>query len=712
MVGQVLGVDVGVLGEHALLLAGDQHRGEEALLIVVQRLPPPVVVDAGPADHRPAVVELPHDGAHAAPAMPSPVLHAVLHGLGLQQLGGVDEGVEGGGIEVGLGQVFGDAPVGGGVALVLLHDVGEGVAVLRLGEALDGVHAGEGLEAELRGVAEQELPVLGEGLQAVPHVPVVHVAALGVLGLVEAAAAGGAGGPVEGVRVLPLHDLRQDVLVHLDVVRHLLLLGDPVARGDEALHFVVAAPDGQGRMVAQAADVVLKLGADARLEVFAQVVHGAGEHEVLPHQQAQLVADVIEEVVGIVPAAPDAHGVHVGQTRVLQQPPRALGGAAAQQVVLGDVIRAHREDLHAVDDVAEVLAGGVLFAGNGERPKADAALPAVQLHAVPGQPDLHGVHRLVAEARGPPELGILDFDCAFRAVGEVAGAVGGLHVHVHLQRAAAPAGDAGVDVQGDPAVFMTLAHQHVADAGAVPADEHDVPPDAAVGQPRTPVPAEHAVGLAQVGEALHGVAGPLQPVRLIRLADVFGGRGEGDGDGVFAGLQQGLHVELPGAVHVVRHAGQLAVDLHRRQGVQALAAQIHPLAAKQVLAHLKGPGVAEIVLHPFEGFHLVVPPEGVLDLSRREQIAVHAARHSGLQARQTLVRHVQRPCPVQGKCLHIAASHLCQSVTARPSPRLSLQLYIIFRDTSISFGKCWGLREQGTTGNREQGAGNSLATAE
>ena len=185
-------------------MAGDQDGGEETLFIIMQGLPASEVVDAGPADHRPAVVELPHDGAHAPAAVSAPVLHAVLDGLGLQKLGGVNEGVKGVGVQIGLAEVAGDAPVGGGVALVLLHDVGEHVAVAGLREALDGLHAGEGLEAELADIAEEIVAVIREGHQAVPDLPVMHVAHVGVLGRHEAAAAGGAGGPVEGLRVLLL----------------------------------------------------------------------------------------------------------------------------------------------------------------------------------------------------------------------------------------------------------------------------------------------------------------------------------------------------------------------------------------------------------------------------------------------------------------------------------------------------------------------------
>ena len=84
-----LGVAVGLLGEHALPAAGEQHRREEPLGVVVQSLLTAGVVDGGPAGHGPAVVELPVYGAHAhAPDAPE-MLHAVANGLTLQQLRGV-----------------------------------------------------------------------------------------------------------------------------------------------------------------------------------------------------------------------------------------------------------------------------------------------------------------------------------------------------------------------------------------------------------------------------------------------------------------------------------------------------------------------------------------------------------------------------------------------------------------------------------------------
>ena len=100
----VLGVDADtLLIDQPILLARHQHRGEEPLGVVLQSLPPAVIVDARPAGHRPAVVELPNYRPHTAAPVPPPVLHAVLHGLGLEELGGVDQLIQAVGVQVNLG---------------------------------------------------------------------------------------------------------------------------------------------------------------------------------------------------------------------------------------------------------------------------------------------------------------------------------------------------------------------------------------------------------------------------------------------------------------------------------------------------------------------------------------------------------------------------------------------------------------------------------
>ena len=68
---------------------------------------------------------------------------------------------------------------------------------------------------------------------------------------------------------------------------------------------------------------------------------------------------------------------------------------------------------------------------------------------------------------------------------------------------------------------MELFNQHIPDAGDVHAEKGDVPPDTRVRQTGTPVPAKHAVDLAQIGKALHGIRRTIRRREVIVLPDVF-----------------------------------------------------------------------------------------------------------------------------------------------------------------------------------------------
>ena len=236
------GIEVGVLRKNSFLMAGDENGSEETLLIVVQCLPATEVVKACPACNRPAVIELPYNCTHAATTVAAPVLNTVLHCLSLEQLRCIYKVVNLAGIEIHLGEVVYDSAVCGGVALVLFHNVGEDVSVFRLGKAVYGFHAGEGLEAKLGYIAEEMIAVIGEGEKTMPYHPVVNVTAVGVLREIEAAAAGRACGPVEGLGIFFLEYLGNYVFVHFDVVGLLAVSGNPFALVDKVFHLVIAAP--------------------------------------------------------------------------------------------------------------------------------------------------------------------------------------------------------------------------------------------------------------------------------------------------------------------------------------------------------------------------------------------------------------------------------------------------------------------------------------
>ena len=463
------------------------------------------------------------------------MLHAVADGLPLQQLGGVQGRLKAGGVEEHLLQIGQDEHAAPGAALVALHHVGEQVPVLRLGEGLHRGEAGQAFKAELGEVAELVLAVLGEGQLAVPHAPVVDVPPGGVVGLVKAAAGGGAGRPVEGVRVQLAQHLGDEVLVHADVVGLLLDGAHPFALVHEHLHLVVAAPQAQAGVVAQALYVVNHLRPDVAGKVLRQIVHGAGEHKVLPHHQAQLVADVIKLVAGIIAAAPHPHAVEVGGHALLQQLAGTLGRHAGEDVVFGDVVGAHGEDFHAVHLMGEAFAVLVLFPGDGHGAQADAPLPGIQLLALGVGGHLQGVQGLLPVAVGPPQLGVLDEDFRRGALEDFHLALGAGELHGVGDVLGGDVVQLRPDGQLYPAVLVVLPDLHRGQPGALHAQQGNRPPNAGVGQMGTPVPAEHAVGLAQVGKAPHGVAAAVGRALGVLLPNPPGG-----------GVQLYLQPVLPG----------------------------------------------------------------------------------------------------------------------------------------------------------------------
>ena len=226
------------------------------------------------------------------------MLDTVTNRLRLQKLGGVYQSAEVIRVQEGLLHVVHYLAVRGGIALMLLHNIREDIAVLRECKRLDGLKRRERLEAELREEAEIELAVLGKGLAAVPYIPVVHVSPVGTVGLVKTAAARRRCRPVERIRRLLAHYRREDLLVHLKVVLADLRVGvrTPLTLLHEHLHLVVAAKQTEARVMPYASHVVPDLSFDILLEVRREPVVSTCEHHVLPHDKARLVARLIKIV--------------------------------------------------------------------------------------------------------------------------------------------------------------------------------------------------------------------------------------------------------------------------------------------------------------------------------------------------------------------------------------------------------------------------------
>ena len=203
----------------------------------------------------------------------------------------------------------------------------------------------------------------------------------------------------------------------------------------------------------------------------------------------------------------------------------------------------------------------------------------------------------------------------------------------------------GLKAQRDPAVLVLLMHAHAGQARRGDGGEIDIAPDARVGKPRAPVPAEHAVGLAQQREAHGRVRGALHAALGVALLHRAVGRFEGDLDEVLALSDEVHHVHRPGAVHVVGKQQLLTVDGHRRYGVQALAGEQQRVAAQIGLGQVEGAAIDVVLLHQVEGLLLVVAPEGILHAARVQQICIDRAGHRRRNP-LLLVCRAHLPCAV------------------------------------------------------------------
>ena len=388
----------------------DRGRGEEVPCPVLQGLPPAQGIDARPAGHRPAVIHLPVNRAHAPAAVPPPVFHARAHRLRLQPLARVGQLLHGEGIAQRLAQVIQRRRVAAAALLVAFHHPGEGIHLpFLMHNGLQRIHAGERLEAELR--AEPRIPLreIRERPPPVPHRPVVHVAPVQAVRVVKPAAGGRRGRPVEHVRRFLRAYVLQQVLKLFQVIllQVFRLVLHPAPAEPGGFHLVVAADEPQGRMVPEAADIVLRLPGNALPESVRQLVGVAGEHQVLPYHQAHLVAQVKERLIRIDAAAPYADGIEMAVPAVLQQLFRLLPRHPGKQVVLRDVVPAHGEEVHPVAAQGEALAPFVLLPGHGHRPQAEAqGLFVFRLSAGEGG-CLQGIQRLAAQAVRPPQPRVL-----------------------------------------------------------------------------------------------------------------------------------------------------------------------------------------------------------------------------------------------------------------------------------------------------------------
>ena len=175
--------------------------------------------------------------------------------------------------------------------------------------------------------------------------------------------------------------------------------------GGERFHLVVAAPQAQARVVAQTPYIFLDFRSDIGFEPISEPIIGAGEHHILPYDKAHLIAQIIEIIERVEPAAPDADRVEVGLPADFEQFACPFRAHAGKDVVLRDVIGTHGKERPAVDLRREALAPFVLPAADCTGTEANALRARLSACGVL-QLDLQLIEGLIAEAVRPPQLRI------------------------------------------------------------------------------------------------------------------------------------------------------------------------------------------------------------------------------------------------------------------------------------------------------------------
>ncbi len=368
----------------------------------MKRLPSAVIVQARPRSYRPAIIKLPIDGAHAAPAISSPMLHAVSHGLRLKQLRDVQQRIEG----LRIQEIFRDAienfAVASGIFLMGFHDGREDVAVALLGKLLHRLQRRERLEPEFRAETEEMLAIFRERLAAVPYLPVMHIAFVLRVRLLEAATGGRRSQPVERIRVHSLGHRRKQNLELLNIIRTELGAFGEIPIHPRLLHLIIAAPNSERGMMPNPLDVILHFSGNFLGEALRHLIFRAGEQMILPHDQTILIAQLVEIIVGIEASAPYSNAIEVRVDAIANEPPGSFLAMPSANIVLRNIIGAHRKDGMTVHFNLEGLAPPIRLLLDRQRTKSNFEAPLLEQirPAIQSNPRL--IQGLLAQAVRPP----------------------------------------------------------------------------------------------------------------------------------------------------------------------------------------------------------------------------------------------------------------------------------------------------------------------
>ncbi len=369
----------------------------------------------------------------------------------------------------------------------------------------------------------------------------------------------------------------------------------------------------------------------------------AGEHEVLPDEDPEPVALVVEMVVHVHAAAPDAQHLHVRVASRLHPARVALVLDRADERVRRDPVRPLREDRHAVQHEAEEARPRLvrvrrlvqLDRANADRAlvRRDDILPGQQLNR-------QGVEERLAEIMRPPQFRLRDREVGapirdrLRVQGQVERR-GPFPVGLRLPQYGpgaeriGPGDRLGLDAHRDQRLRVVrrqldIVEMHPENARPVNPSQLDRLPGADRRQARPPVPAESELGLAH-RRPLDRVEVP-RPERL--PLDHLQRRVELQREQVLAArLHAAGDVDHRVMEHVLAGADLVAVQENRHERIQPVENELPPLVLTQHgVRHPERDAIPPLLLfHPGD-VPLLLVPERVGNLPGVDQCAMDITR--------------------------------------------------------------------------------------
>ena len=159
--------------------------------------------------------------------------------------------------------------------------------------------------------------------------------------------------------------------------------------------------------------------------------------------------------------------------------------------------------------------------------------------------------------------------------------------------------------------------------------QENILPYSRIRKPWAPVPAKHAVCFSDLGKSVHTVFRSHSHTFRIALPYIFDRTVKRNLQTVFSPHEHPGHGVCPCAVHIVSPAQQASIQINVCNGVQTVKTKSDLICIKKSALRCEPGFIDKILFHPFQGFILVVPPEGIFHPARAKQVIVNRPRHLG-----------------------------------------------------------------------------------